>query len=58
MEADIDFIASECMCSGVELLTALQNDDADAFAQQFGWQSALDLMAFPSEGLATARVPQ
>ena len=58
IEPDIDLIATRCMCTGMELLTALQSDDADALAQQLGWQSAQDLMAFLSEGPETARFPQ
>jgi len=40
------------------LLTALQCDDADALAQQYGWQSAQDLMDFLADGPETARLPQ
>ncbi len=58
MEADIDFVASECLCSGMELLTALQCDRADTAAQECGWRSAVDLMAFLSDGPETARLPQ
>ncbi len=58
MEADIDFVASECLCSGMELLTALQCDRADTVAQAYRWQSAVDLMAFLSDGPETARLPQ
>ena len=57
-EVDIDFVATRCLCSGMELLTALQTDDADALAQQYGWQSAVDLMAFLSEGPEWTRLPQ
>lgn len=58
MEADIDFVASECLCSGMDLLTALQCDNADAVAQNLGWRSAVDLMVFRSDGPETARRPQ
>ena len=55
---DIDFLATRYLCGGVELLTALQTDDADALAQQYGWQSANDLMAFLADGPDAARLPQ
>ena len=55
---DIDFVATRYLCGGVELLTALQCDDADALVQQYGWQSAVDLMAFLSDGPDTAQLPQ
>ena len=54
---DIDFVAARFLCGGVELLTALQCDDADALAQQYGWQSAQDLMAFLADGPEAARLP-
>ena len=57
-ETDIDLVATRCMCSGVELLMALQNDDADSLAQQMGWQSAGDLMEFLERGPDTMRLPQ
>ena len=56
--AGIDLMAAECFCTGLHLLTALQCDDADALAQQYGWQSAHELMAFLSDGPETARLPQ
>ena len=57
-ETDIDLMATSCLCSGMDLLSALQCDDADALAQQFGYQSAVELMRFLSEGPETARFPQ
>ena len=56
-EAEIEMAATRYLCSGVDLLTSLQCDDADALAQQYGWQSATDLFAFLSEGPETARLP-
>ena len=58
IESAIDLEATRALCTGLDLLTALQCDDADALAQQYGWQSAADLMAFLSEGPETARLPQ
>ena len=54
---DIDFVATRYLCGGMELLTALQPDDADALAQQYGWQSAVDLMGFLADGPETVRLP-
>ena len=51
-------MATSCLCSDMDLLSALQCDDADALAQQFGYQSAVELMRFLSEGPETARFPQ
>ena len=58
IETDIDRLATDTFIAGADLLAALQCDDADALAQQYGWQSAADLMAFLSEGPETARLPQ
>ena len=55
---EIDFVATAMLTEGLELLVALQNDDADALAQQHGWQSAHDLMAFLDQGPETARSVQ
>ncbi|MCY4549331.1 MAG: hypothetical protein OXC28_13280 [Defluviicoccus sp.] len=57
IETDVDLIATRCMCSGMDLLVALQDDNADALAQGLGSGSAVDLMAFLSEGPETARLP-
>ena len=58
IEPAIDLEATRALCVGMDLICALQCDDADALAQQYGWQSAHDLMAFLSNGPETARLPQ
>ena len=54
----IDFGASRAYSAGMDLLAALQDDNADVIARDLGWQSAADLMAFLSAGPETARRPQ
>ena len=51
----VDFEATRALCAGHELLNALQCDHADTVAQDYGWQSAADLMDFLSAGPETAR---